>query len=177
MQEPRRPLFASIGIACWAVAIVVATSAGCVIAPTEGQKVTTKVPFHIQGYALHFDLVTMELYDQCVGVWSDQDTTLASFDPSFPAGYWNNSPELHFYEIWTILPEPCFFSRDNCTTGDYCAYMRLREHSLDGSSYLYRGDDASLGCTLGQLGQGVDFYTAAFNCGYNNTVITLHSDL
>ncbi|HEY6176092.1 MAG TPA: hypothetical protein VIX73_16675 [Kofleriaceae bacterium] len=180
MKEPRRPLFAAIGIACWVIAMAVATSTGCVIAPTEGQQVTPHVPLHIQGYALHFDLVTMELYDQCAGVWSDQDTTLASFDPSLPAGYWNNSPELHFYEMWPIMPEVCFFSRDNCPTGDYCAYMRLREDAIDGSNtstYLYRGNDASLGCTLGQLGQGVDFYTAGFNCGYNSTVITLHSGL
>jgi hypothetical protein len=180
MQEPRRSLFGSIDTAGCVIAMALATSVGCVIAPTEGEKVTTQVPFHIQGYAQHFDRITMQLYDQCDGIWRDQDSTLASFDASFPAGYWNNSPELHFYEMWPILPEVCIFRRDNCATGDYCAYMRLREDAIDGSntsSYLYRGNDASLGCTLAQLGQGVDFYTASFNCGYDSSVITLHSDL
>lgn len=179
MSKPRRPLFASTAIACWMAAMALTANVGCAIAPTEGQTVTTNYPFHVQGYAEDFELVTVEMYDQCSGTWVDQDTTLSSFDASFPAGYWNSSPELHYYEIWMMMPGVCYFRTDNCPSPHACGYMRLRQDAIDGSGntrYLYGGEETSLGCTLAQLGQGVDFYTASLNCGYDNTVITLHTD-
>lgn len=180
MKEPRHPLFAARGFVCQLVAMAVAAGAGCITQPYEGARVTKNSPIHIEGYAQTWDLVTLELYNTCVGLWEDNAVTLSSFDPSFPAGYWTNSPELHFYEFDTLFPSACHFDSTSpiCTTGGDCVYFRVRVDSFDhGSSYLYRGNaDTSLGCTLGQLGIGADFYTAAYNCGYNNTVLILRSN-
>jgi hypothetical protein len=171
MKEPRNSVFASTVIACRVAVLAVVASAGCVITPYEGQEVS-RYGFELQGYAQTFELVTVEAYSLCSQRWVDNATTVSAQNADFPAGYWNNSPELHPYAVTVLLNDSCYWG-PGCDPRRYCAHIRVREGYQGSTVYHYRGGQSSLSCDIQQLGAGTDFYTAGFNCGFDNTVITL----
>ena len=147
-------------------------------APYEGEEVSRIGGFKVQGYAKTWSIVTVEAFNQCNQRWEDNGTAGTTAAPAFPAGYWNNSPELHAYQVNVLLWDTCYWSSECDAPGFYCGYIRVREgYPFEDTTYLYRGRQASLACDIGQLNAGVDFYTAGFNCGFDNTVLTLHTHL
>jgi hypothetical protein len=157
------------------IAALLVVTTGCVLAPYELEHFGPNSTIPVQGVARSASIqITVEAFNKATGVWDDIASTTSAATPTVSAGTWNGSPDLFFYSFSVQIPNPCYWDA-SCSfpAGDFTAKIRVREGPRDNAFYELRGAFDSLSCAQGRLGNGEDFVSAGYNCGYNDTVITL----
>jgi hypothetical protein len=164
-----------LGIALLATMVAIAGATGCVLAPYDNQHIGPNTTFTVQGVAFSASVqITVEAFNQATGVWDDIASTTSAATATFPAGTWSNSPDLYAYSFPVHVANPCYWDATcQIPAGSFSAKIRVREGPRTDGFYQFRGQFDSLSCALGRLRAGEDFLAAGFNCGYNDTVITL----
>lgn len=147
----------------------------CVTSPYNGQLVTDpSAPVTIAGFFNQPNVtLTIEAANPSTGAWEILGTTTTSAStPTIAAGTWKNSPPLYFYSTTVQVYDPAKPQTFQRWGGSPNGVATLRVRSED--SPLYTGHKNSVSCVTQNASQTEDFYTTAYNCGYQQTTIWIH---
>ena len=144
----------------------------CVTSPYNGQRVTDpSAPVTIAGYSNQPNVtLTIEASNPATWRLEALGTTTSEATPTIGAGILQNSPPLYFYSTTVQVSDPAHpqtLQRWGSFADDGFATLRVRSEDFN----LYTGHENSTSCVINNASQPGDFYTTAYNCGYQQNTV------
>jgi hypothetical protein len=169
----RRPITAALAALSFALA-----APACVTDPVDGRRLSSRDQvITIQGlYNAPSKTLTVEAFDFVANGWRTVGSATSATTPLVAANTFGNNPDLFLYTTSVQAgktPEE-FDARWLPATG--YAKLRVREGNFVPYASEAQGPNGELrgvGCVIEEADPGDDFFSTAFDCGFDDTEIDL----